>query len=59
MSAPGADWQSLSVHVHGGDFFEAPRTMWKGPELEPAPYDGAVMLEVFEQARQRALESGA
>lgn len=33
--------------------------MWKGPGLEPVPYDGAVMLEVFEEARQRALESGA
>ena len=55
VANPSREWTG-AIHVYGGDYFGAPRTMWTGPNREPEPFDvdrtEAVLREAGDRARR-------
>jgi predicted metal-dependent enzyme (double-stranded beta helix superfamily) len=39
-----------AIHVYGGDFFETPRSEWRGDPLREEPYDVSRVLATFDAA---------
>jgi predicted metal-dependent enzyme (double-stranded beta helix superfamily) len=47
-----------AIHVYGGPYLTAPRSMWEGPELVEGPVSFAASQQLFEDANRR-LEAAA
>ena len=43
-----------SIHVYGGDYFAATRSMWPDPAEPPLPFDTARVIDVLESAARVA-----
>ena len=58
MANPSREWTG-SIHVYGGDYFVAGRSMWLEPELAPIPFDAERLVTVLETAATVARDDGA
>jgi predicted metal-dependent enzyme (double-stranded beta helix superfamily) len=49
VTNPTADFTG-AIHIYGGDFFNTPRSEWRGEPYREQPYDVEYALNYFDQA---------